>query len=291
MKTLVKINKKENINSYISLCDGFIVGLEDFSIDYDDTFNIEEIESLTKLNKEIFVAINKNIFNSELDILKEKLFMLDKLKIKGILFYDLSILYIKKHNNLNIDLVWNQTHMVTNYNTCNYYYEKGVKYGFISGEITKDEILEINKKSNMNFLVTIVAHQVMSCSRRLLLSNYYNSINKKYDGSLKQIKEHDKTYLIKENKDGTVIKTSEILNGISIIPELLENNISYIVVDESYIEKEKIEQTLKLIEQVKSGSNREKCINDSYLLLGDNTSFLFKKTIYKVKRGAQEWKK
>ena len=66
MKTLVKINKKENINSYISLCDGFIVGLEDFSIDYDDTFNIEEIESRTKHKKYIFVAINKNIFKTEI---------------------------------------------------------------------------------------------------------------------------------------------------------------------------------------------------------------------------------
>ena len=45
MKTLVKINKKENINSYISLCDGFIVGLEDFSIDYDDNGLVKVIRA------------------------------------------------------------------------------------------------------------------------------------------------------------------------------------------------------------------------------------------------------
>ena len=32
--------------------------------------------------------------------------------------------------------------MVTNYNTCNYYYDKGCEYGVVSSEITLDEINE-----------------------------------------------------------------------------------------------------------------------------------------------------
>ena len=36
---------------------------------------------------------------------------------------------IVKENNIKIDLVWHQTHMVTNYNTCNFYYDNGVNYG------------------------------------------------------------------------------------------------------------------------------------------------------------------
>ena len=71
------------------------------------------------------------------------LVQLDKMNITGVFFYDLAVLELKRELNLNIDLVWNQTHMVNNYKTCNYYYSKGVKYALLGKEITLDEILEI----------------------------------------------------------------------------------------------------------------------------------------------------
>ena len=285
MKKIVKINEKLNINYYSSSCDGFIVGLKDYSIDYDEVFSCEEIEELTIKypNKEVFVAFNKNIFNSELDTVEKILVFLDKLKVK-VLFYDMSILYLKNKNKLDIDLIWNQTHMVTNYNTCNYYYDKGCKYAFVSGEITLDEIVEINNKSKSSLLVQIVGHQVMSHSRRKLLTNYYTSIDKEYDGKLKTIYENDKKYLIKETKDGATIKTSEILNGVPYLNTLIEANIDYIVIDESYIDKETILEVLNITDDILSNKDVSENIKRSIELLGDNTSFLFKKTIYKVKR-------
>jgi len=285
MQTLVKIDKKDNILLYNDLCDGFILGLKDFSVNYSDTFDINEIKEYMKLGKDIFVAINKNIFNDELDYLEKCLIELDQLKIKGVLFYDISLLYLKKKNNLALDLVWNQTHMVTNYNTCNYYYDKGVKYAFVSGEITLEEILEIKNKSHNKLMLDVVAHQVMSHSKRKLLTNFYNSIDKKYDGKIKTISERDEEYIVSEDKTGTVIKTKTMLNGIPIIPTLLDSDFDYIVVDESQIDKEIIIEALNLIRNIMNGYDIEKNIKRSCSLLGENTSFLFKKTIYKVKRG------
>ena len=193
MKKIVKINNKDNIEYYSAICDGFIIGLKHFSVDFDDTFSLEEIKKIYSNynNKELFVSINKNIFNDELNELEEILIELDNLNIK-ILFYDISILYFKNKNKLRNILVWNQTHMVTNYNTCNYYYNKGCLCAFVSGEITLDEIIEIKKNTKMSLLVQIVGHQVMAHSRRNLLTNYYQSINKKYDGNIKMISEKDK---------------------------------------------------------------------------------------------------
>lgn len=286
MKTLVKINSKNNLDKYLNKCDGFILGISNFSVDFNETFTTDEIKTIVESysNKDVFISINKSIFNDELDLLLETLIKLDKLNIKGILFYDLSVLYLKNKYNLSFDLVWNQTHMVTNYNTCNYYNNKGVKYGFISGEITKEEILEINKRSNMDFLLTIVGYQTMSFSRRKLLTNYYTSINKTYDGTTKEIYEHNDKYYIREDNNGTVIKTGNIFNGIEILPDLISNDFSYVVIDESYIDSDIVVNVLDLINKIISGISIDENIKESYKLIGNNTSFLYKKAVFKVKK-------
>jgi len=286
MEVLVKINNKDNIKEYLEYTDGFILGLKDFSVDYYE-FDILEIKEIVSLysNKSFFVAINKNIFNSELSILEKRLNELNSLNIKGILFYDMSVLYLRNKNNLGVDLVWNQTHMVTNYNTCNYYYSKGVKYAFVSGEITLDDILELGSKTNSSLLMQIVGHQVMSHSRRGLLTNYYASKGIKNNSFSKIISERDEEYIIKENNSGTTFKTTKILNAIPYIEKLKENNISYGVVDEDFIEKDLVIDVLKLIKEINNNFNIEQNIKKSYELIGSYTSFLFKKTIYKVKKG------
>ena len=114
--------------------DAYLIPLKDLSINYKKTFSVAEIKELKKLNKEIFVFINKNIHNNELEILKENLKEIEKLDINGIIFYDIALIELKKELNLKTDLVWHQEHLTTNYATANYYYDKGVKYTYLSSE-------------------------------------------------------------------------------------------------------------------------------------------------------------
>lgn len=283
MKILTKINNKDNYNKYLNYCDGIIIGLKDYSVDYCE-FSIDEIKQIKETtNKEIFVAINKNIFNSELDLLEKLLFELDNISVSGILFYDLSILYLKNKNNLKLDLVWNQTHMVTNYNTCNYYFDHGAMYAYLSGEITLDEIIEISENTKCKLFMQVVGHQVMSHSRRKLLSNYYSSINKEYDANTKEISEANNSLIVKEKNSGTTFKTKTVFNGIPYISKLTNSNISYLVVDEDFIESSVVIELLEIINNILLGQNVDENILKSKNLIGDNSSFLFKETIYKVK--------
>ena len=105
MKLLVGLNTR-NILDYLDYTNSFIIGLKDFSINYQE-YSIEEIRKLKEdyPNIEIFISINKNIFNSDLSLLEEKLIELSKINITGVLFYDLSILSIVNRNKLNIPLV------------------------------------------------------------------------------------------------------------------------------------------------------------------------------------------
>ena len=44
---------------------------------------------------------------------------IEKLKIKGIIFYDIAIINLKQKHNLQTSLVWAQEHLTTNYQTIN----------------------------------------------------------------------------------------------------------------------------------------------------------------------------
>ena len=148
---IATVCSKDNILEYKKIgASAFIFGLLNFSSGYHNELSIEEIKELrTIYDGELFIAVNKNMFNSELEELEKELIELDKLNINGILFYDISVLSLHNRLNLKTPLVWNQTHMVTNYNTCNYYYDKGVEYVYLSSEITTSEICEIKEKSKI----------------------------------------------------------------------------------------------------------------------------------------------
>ena len=98
------IDEAKNIQNYI---DAYLVPLKDLSINYIHTFILEEIIEIKKLNKEIFVIINKNIHNNELNNLEKTLKEIEKLNINGIIFYDIALVNLKQKLNLKTPLVWN----------------------------------------------------------------------------------------------------------------------------------------------------------------------------------------
>ena len=179
--------------------------------------------------------------------------------------------------------------MVTNYNTANFYYNEGVKYGYISNEITLEEILEINEKSKMSFFVNIISKPIMSHSKRNLLSNYFKVNNQKKTEDTYILSEKDKTdkFLISEDMTGTTIRYGNIINGTYFIKELIESGITYLVIDTTYIEEEKIVETVKNIleiPQILNTSEYKKKLASLETILGNDTGFFNKKTIYKVKK-------
>ncbi len=289
MEYVIIPSKKEDILKYQKLgINTFIVGVENLSSGYLFTMSLDEIKSLSN-QVNLYVAINKMIENKELSYLEASLNFLNKTTVKGVLYYDLSIPSIKKKYNLNLDLVWNQTHMVTNYNTANFYYNEGVKYGYISNEITLEEILEINEKSKMSFFVNIISKPIMSHSKRNLLSNYFKVNNQKKTEDTYILSEKDKTdkFLISEDMTGTTIRYGNIINGTYFIKELIESGITYLVIDTTYIEEEKIVETVKNIleiPQILNTSEYKKKLASLETILGNDTGFFNKKTIYKVKK-------
>lgn len=285
MKLLVGLNTR-NILDYLNYTNSFIIGLKDFSINYQE-YSIDEIKELRKdyPNIEIFVSINKNIFNSDLTSLEKALFELSKIAINGIIFYDLSILSIVKKNNLNLPLVWAQEHMTTNYNTCNYYYNKGVEYAYLSSEITVDEIKEIKEKSDIKLISFFFGYPDVSFSKRMLLTNYflYHHLNKQRNWY--KIKSDDNnSYFIKENDLGTRILYGKVMNGIKPFYDL-KDTVDYGILNEELMDHDVFLKGLAIFRDLNNGKMALTEANEKIIDLvdSDDTVFYYKKTIYKVK--------
>ena len=281
MKLLVEPMNKENLKFN---CDGLILAIKDYAVESNTYFTLEEIKNISdSFSGEIFVKLNKNLMNDDIPFVKDILVQLDKMNITGVFFYDLAVLELKRELNLNIDLVWNQTHMVNNYKTCNYYYSKGVKYALLGKEITLDEILEIIDLSDITSMVEVVSKPSVAFSKRKLVSNYYKDMG--IDGS-KEIIVNEKVsnlnFYIKEDSNGTVFFLDLITNCTGITRDLYDNGCSYIIMREYGIDnfRELVNDTMEYI--------KDSCSDLSYVLkykkLGDSTNFFFKKTIYRVKK-------
>ena len=260
----------------------FIFALKGFSSGYESTVTIEEIKRIIEDNKdlEIFISVNKNFFNDELEDLTEKLKTLDKLNINGILFYDMAVLSIHNKLNLKTPLVWNQTHMVTNYNTCNYYLKKGVSYAYISKEITLDEINEIKDKSDIKLFTFVLGYPLMSFTRRSLLTNYFKSIDKEPNSNSYKVTNEGEEYFISEEETGTSLYKGQIVNGSIYLKDL---KTDYIVLNDSFIDEELFNKILKLFIKL-TNKYDDKTVKEIDSLAGDYRGFFDTKTIYKVKK-------
>ena len=284
MKVLVEVASKE-ISNYVGRCDALLLGLENFSVLNSVTFSVDEICKITKdyPDIDIFVKMDKNLFNNEIEDVRRVLEQFEQMSIRGVFFYDLAILELKQELSLALDLVWSQTHMVTNYRTCDYYYQQGVHYALLSKEITLDEILAIVKKSSILSIVEVVSLPSVGYSRRKLLSNYYKDLEEDSHSTLSILEKiTDKKYLVKEEDAGTGIFLDEVLNGTSVIKPLYEAGVSYILFRE-----EGVSSFMELINDTKNYIDGG-CVDTDYVSkykkLGDSTGFFFKKTIYRVKK-------
>ena len=284
MKVLVEVASK-NIEEYVDKCDALLLGIRKFSVMNMVSFTVDEIKDIVLKypQLEIFVKMDKNIFNEEIEEVGKCLTELNDIPIRGVFFYDLALLELKHELSLSFDLVWSQTHMVTNYRTCDYYYQKGVSYALLSKEITLDEIVEISKESSVQTIVEVVSLPSVGFSRRKLVHNYYEYYQEQGTSSLTVLeKVTNKKYLVKEEEAGTGFLLDEVLNGTSVISSLYQAGVDYVLFRE-----EGIPAFLELIRDTKKYISLG-CSDTSYVekykKLGDNTGFFFKKTIYRVKK-------
>ena len=291
-KILTFPNSLHQINELIDLSDGFIVGIKDLSVNNNLSFTLEEIEvvinKIKKNKKEVFILINKNIFNDDLKYLENTLLFLNNLNIDGVFYYDISVLSIVKKLNLNINLVWSQEHLTTNYLKCNFYYEKNVKYVYLSSEITLNEILDIKEKTKLLTIVPIFGYLPMFNSKRHIVKNYLEYFNLNDNSKINYIENDNKIYPIVDDEFGTTVYGSSILNGLNEYLILKDKNIDYVTINSFNIEDKKIKNVLEMFKNVNEDNKNELNENLEKMFNNLDKGFLYKETIYRVKKDGKK---
>ena len=281
MKLLVEPSSK-NIH-YLSSIDGIILALKDYSVESVCYYTLDEVKKICQeFSGEVFVKVNRNFFNEDIEGLKMVLKELDSLNVSGVFFYDLAVLQIKRELGLSLPLIWNQTHMVNNYRTCDYYYSKGVEYALLGKEITLDEVGDIIQKSKIHSMVEVLSRPSVAFSKRKLVSNYYSDLGEN-GGKELFVKEKvtDEFYHVIEDDYGTCFYLDKVTNGTSILSDLKNMGCEYVIFREYGVDsfQELVTDTKKYID----GGCSDIDYVSKYEKLGDSTNFFFKKTIYKVK--------
>lgn len=267
MKKILVIPNKNNLEELLNTkIDGLLLPIKDLSCNFDKYFTIEEIKKvLNQTSKDIYVIINKIMHNNDLIKLEQTLINLNKLNIEKILFYDLSIMNICKRLNIKKDLVIYQEHLNAGTYSNNFYKKQGINYAVITNDITLEEINKISK--NIDIMLVSYGYLPIFYSRRYLISNYLEYINKDKTSDLYYIKHLDKKYPIREEKEGCVIYTHKPINLINEIDKI---NTNYLILNSFNIDNNTFFNVLN------DYINSNKTGEDNYL------GFLKEKTVYKV---------
>lgn len=269
-KILITLNNTKLIQKSLDKVSGYVIGIKGFCVNY-PSFNLDEvlkiIDFCNKNGKEIYIVLNKNIHNNELESVKE---ILTKLKnINGLFYYDNAIIGLKNKLKLEYELVFDQEHQATNYLTINKYYEIGVKYVHLSNDITLREMKEIKENTKSKIIVTVFGYLPMFASQRHLIKNYLDKFNLSDNSNINYMSKEGKDYKIIDNELGTFVYTDSIFSMLDSIKEI--ENIDYILFNSYLIDD---------FEYVLDNINNYKNIDSKY-----NTKPYFKdvETIYKVK--------
>ena len=197
------------------------------------------------------------------------------------MYYDVAVLSIYKKLDLNYDLVWAQEHASTNYNTINYWNSFDVKYAYVSGDITEEDMVIISKNCKAKLIVNLFGYLPMFTSKRHIVKNYLEYFDLNDESSVNYIEKEDKIYPIIDNNIGTSVFSSNILNGIK---SYLNLDIEYSVLNSFEIELNKFIEIINLFKIVNKDnvSKYEDKINNMFSNV--DRGFLDKKTIYRVKK-------
>ena len=286
MTKLITIPTKQNLSNIVEYSDAILIGIDNLSVNVPDTYSIHEVEEIIKKYNQIefFVALNKNMHKCDLDSLKDTLIKLDKMNIAGIFYYDIAVLEYRNTLNLKVPLVWSQEHLTTNYATMNYWYNENVNYTYVSSEITLDEIIENRKNTKMKLIVPMFGYLPMFVSKRHLVENYLEYFNLDKKSSKYELEKDSKLYPVSIISNDTTIYSSHILNGLSELKVLEENNIEYVTLNSYNIDTSKFIDVLKIYKSRLYESEKE------IDMVFDNLDkgFLYKETVYRVKKNEKK---
>ncbi len=258
---LISINNLNDIEKYKKVdISTFLFALKDYSIGYENTFTIDEINNV---NETKYVLINALLTSADIDNLKKVIVNLD---VNGFIFEDVGLINVLNELNIKAKKILYMNHFNCNSVSANAWlnYCDSV---VLSNELTLAEYTYITEHVESPIVLNVFGYNEIMYSKRKLLSNYYQKFM--IDGNeLNTIEDqvsHIKFHLV-ETDLGTIALSEHIFNGSKL---LNLNNVLFYYLNTSFISTDEV---IKFINNEALTNTDEGFLNTPtiYKLRGDN---------------------
>lgn len=276
---LIMPDNIEQIKDNTNMFDGVILSIDKFSVNARYTVSVDCLDNIIKLipDKEVFISLNKNIENDEIEELETLLLELNNYDIKGVLYSDVAALTYK--DKLNYDLVWAQEHLVTNYETINYWHNFGINYAYLSSDLNINEIKDITNNTDVKLMANLFGYNSMFVSIRHIVDNYLKCFNIKDNSKVHYMKKEGKVYPIIDD-NYTYVFSNNIFNGVR---DYYNMNVDYYVVNGFLIDNTKFSKVLSIIGNLSMENVEKSALQIDDLFNNIDDGFLHKEIVSKVK--------
>lgn len=273
--------------------DAVYIGGEEFGLRAAAGFDLEDmkkgVDFAHSIGKRVYLTMNIIPHNHDLLNIEEYLTNINKIGIDAIILSDPGVYAIVKQVLPQMEIHLSTQANNTNWRSCKFWYEHGVKRIVLARELSLDEIKEINEMNEKKIELEVFVHGAMciSYSGRCLLSSYMSGrdANKgacahpcRWKYHLVEEKRPGEYMPVYENERGTYIFNSKDLCTIEYIPQIIESGVVSLkiegrmksqfyvativsayrqAIDSYYKDPKNYEFNPKWLEEVKKVSHRE----------------------------------
>lgn len=202
-------------------------GEDTFGLRLPHSFTRSEQEQITqmahKAGKKVSVALNAIFHNEDIDLVPEYLEFLKDIQVDTVTLGDPGVIQKMRKHDLEIPYRYDAQVLVTSSGQVNFWADRGAVAGVLAREIPEAELEEIAQKAKVPVEVLVYGASCIHQSRRNLLENYFNYIQKEEEVGRKRglfiadPLRKDSHYSIYEDANGTHIFAT---NDISLVEHL-----------------------------------------------------------------------
>ena len=249
--------------------DIFLLAREGLSSHYQhETTNlIETIELIHAQNKKAYGYINRFIFENEMEQVLSSINELIDLNVDGFLVNDFGLFLKLRELGFKKPILLATNTTITNHLELEFLSEQGFDGVLTARELTFQEIVDMAKDHSNLMIVPIFGHQIISTSRRQLITAYADLIDKELESNvIYKLRESTRQdyFLVLQDETGTHIFDEKLFVGFSGLNELLDNGVSRFLVDSFNLSTDDLLQVADLLRKIKTQELSDKRALDLY---------------------------
>ncbi|MCF6093998.1 U32 family peptidase [Microaerobacter geothermalis] len=223
--------------------DAVNIGHERYGLRLPGNFSLNDIEQAVPLahdkGAKVYVSVNNLMHHEILAELPQYISSLDQVGVDAIVFGDPAVLVTAAEVAPHLSLHWNTETTSTNYETVNYWAQKGASRAILARELSLEAVLEIKKRVNIEIQAQIHGMTCIFHSKRELVSNYMRYQGKEAGDIpskgrnlfLKEAKRSDERYPVFEDSSGTHIMSMDDICMLEHLPAFIDGGIDSLKIE------------------------------------------------------------